>query len=92
NTQSCEAGGRCVLSFFTFPSDEEIRRKWIVAIRRKKFAITPHTRVCSRHFKAEDIREPASERGRRLLKKGAVPALFAWNNFSLPPPRPGAWE
>ena len=29
--------------------------------------------VCSRHFKTEDIREPASETGRRLLKKGAVP-------------------
>uniref|UniRef100_A0A3B3R6J3 THAP domain-containing protein 1 n=1 Tax=Paramormyrops kingsleyae TaxID=1676925 RepID=A0A3B3R6J3_9TELE len=63
-----------VLSFFTFPSD--IRRKWIIAIQRDKFAVTPHTRVSSRHFKAEDIRETASERGRRLLKKGAVPALF----------------
>ena len=81
-----------VLSFFTFPVDEELRRKWVVAIRRDLLIITPHARVCSRHFKKEDIREPTSQKGRRLLKKGAVPALFEWNNFSLPPPRPGVWE
>uniref|UniRef100_A0A671WIH7 THAP domain-containing protein 1 n=1 Tax=Sparus aurata TaxID=8175 RepID=A0A671WIH7_SPAAU len=68
-----------VLSFFTFPADEEIRRKWIVAIRRDKFMITAHTRVCSRHFKPEDIPEPASETARRLLKRGSVPELFKWN-------------
>ena len=72
--------------------DEELRRKWVVAIRRDLLIITPHARVCSRHFKKEDIREPTSQKGRRLLKKGAVPALFEWNNFSLPPPRPGVWE
>ncbi|XP_037551174.1 uncharacterized protein LOC119427608 [Nematolebias whitei] len=27
-----------------------------------------------------------------MLKKGAVPALFEWNNYSLPPPRPAVWE
>lgn len=90
----CQASGKynSVLSFFTFPADEELRRKWIVNIRRDKFTVTPHTRVCSRHFRTEDIREPASETGRRLLKKGVVPVLFEWNNFSLPPTRPGVWE
>uniref|UniRef100_A0A3Q0R0A9 THAP domain-containing protein 1 n=1 Tax=Amphilophus citrinellus TaxID=61819 RepID=A0A3Q0R0A9_AMPCI len=79
-----------VLSFFHFPADEELRRQWIVAIRRENLAIKAHTRVCSRHFKPEDIKEPASETGRRRLKKGAVPALFEWNNYSVP--RPGVWE
>ena len=37
-----------VLSFFTFPVDEELRRKWVVAIRRDHFIITPHAQVCSR--------------------------------------------
>ncbi|XP_042618956.1 uncharacterized protein LOC109078173 [Cyprinus carpio] len=50
------------------------------------------TRVCSRHFNKEDVREPLSETGRRLLNKGAVPALFEWNNFTLPTSRPGVWE
>uniref|UniRef100_A0A8C6KLP5 THAP domain-containing protein 1 n=1 Tax=Nothobranchius furzeri TaxID=105023 RepID=A0A8C6KLP5_NOTFU len=88
----CKNKEYTVLSLFTFPADEELRRKWIVTIRRDKFTVTPHTRVCSRHFKSEDIREPVSEKGRRLLKKGAVPLLFEWNNFSLPTPRPGVWE
>uniref|UniRef100_A0A8C7WP63 THAP domain-containing protein 1 n=1 Tax=Oryzias sinensis TaxID=183150 RepID=A0A8C7WP63_9TELE len=81
-----------LLSFHTFPSDAEIRRKWLVAIRRDKFTVTPHTRVCSRHFNKDDVREPLSETGRRLLNKGAVPALFEWNNFTLPTSRPGVWE
>uniref|UniRef100_A0A3Q0S6N0 THAP domain-containing protein 1 n=1 Tax=Amphilophus citrinellus TaxID=61819 RepID=A0A3Q0S6N0_AMPCI len=64
-----------VLSFFHFPADEELRRQWIVAIRRENLAIKAHTQVCSRHFEPEDIQEPASETGRRCLKKGAVPAF-----------------
>uniref|UniRef100_A0A8C7Y661 THAP domain-containing protein 1 n=1 Tax=Oryzias sinensis TaxID=183150 RepID=A0A8C7Y661_9TELE len=87
----CQASSKCnsLLSFHTFPSDAEIRRKWLVAIRRDKFTVTPHTRVCSRHFNKDDVREPLSETGRRLLNKGAVPALFEWNNFTLPTSRPG---
>uniref|UniRef100_A0A3B3IKM4 THAP-type domain-containing protein n=1 Tax=Oryzias latipes TaxID=8090 RepID=A0A3B3IKM4_ORYLA len=90
----CQASSKynSLLSFHTFPSDAEIRRKWLVAIRRDKFTVTPHTRVCSRHFNKGDVREPLSETGRRLLNKGAVPALFEWNNFTLPTSRPGVWE
>uniref|UniRef100_A0A3B3VXB6 THAP domain-containing protein 1 n=1 Tax=Poecilia latipinna TaxID=48699 RepID=A0A3B3VXB6_9TELE len=74
----CPVSSRCnkFVSFFNFPTDEELRKKWIVAIRRANLAIKAHTRVCSRHFKREDIQEPKSEIGRRRLKKGAVPALF----------------
>ncbi|XP_013875198.1 uncharacterized protein LOC106525482 [Austrofundulus limnaeus] len=78
-----------VLSFFSFPANEELRRQWILAVRRENLTIKGHTRVCSRHFKPEDI---GHGMGRRRLKKGAVPALFEWNNFSLPLPRPGVWE
>ncbi len=78
----CEASQRfnAVLSFHTFPLDKEARSKWIHGIRRKDFNITPDTRVCSRHFKCEDVIEPSTPSGRRLLKKGAVPTLFQWNN------------
>lgn len=90
----CQASSKYnnVLSFHTFPKDEELSRKWVVAIRRDDFVITPHTWVCSRHFKVDDVREPTSEKGRRLLKKGAIPTLFQWNNFSLPPVRASVWE
>ncbi|XP_014836619.1 PREDICTED: uncharacterized protein LOC106914384 [Poecilia mexicana] len=90
----CPVSSRCnkFLSFFSFPADEELRKQWIVAIRRANLAIKGHTRVCSRHFKPEDIKEPEKEMGRRRLRKGAVPALFEWNNFSLPLPPPAVWE
>uniref|UniRef100_A0A3Q0R8W5 THAP domain-containing protein 1 n=1 Tax=Amphilophus citrinellus TaxID=61819 RepID=A0A3Q0R8W5_AMPCI len=68
-----------VLSFFHFPADEELRRQWIVAIRRENLAFKAHTQVCSHHFKPEDIQEPASETGRQCLKKGAVPAFSIFN-------------
>ncbi|KAM4740444.1 uncharacterized protein FYW61_002183 [Anableps anableps] len=90
----CQASSRynSVLSFFSFPADDELRRRWVVAIRRNNFVITHHTRVCSRHFNREDFRDPTSERGRRRLKTGVVPVLFDWNHFSLPPPRPAVWD
>ncbi|XP_008407578.1 uncharacterized protein ftr97 [Poecilia reticulata] len=90
----CPVSSRCnkFLSFFSFPADEDLRKQWIVAIRRANLEIKGHTRVCSRHFKPEDIKEPEKEMGRRRLKKGSVPALFEWNNFSLPLPPPGVWE
>ena len=80
------------LSFHTFPSDHQQRQKWIVKIRREKFVISHHTRVCSRHFVSEDVVEPAAEGGRRRLKPGAVPVLFPWNNFSLGKVRLGVQE
>uniref|UniRef100_A0A3Q3EHT5 THAP-type domain-containing protein n=1 Tax=Labrus bergylta TaxID=56723 RepID=A0A3Q3EHT5_9LABR len=64
---------RC-LSFHTFPTDFETRRKLIYAIRRDHFAVSPHTRVCSRHFTNEDVCEPLSETA-RWLRKGAVPCV-----------------
>ncbi|KAK7890925.1 hypothetical protein WMY93_022888 [Mugilogobius chulae] len=30
--------------------------------------------------------------GQRKLRKGAVPVLFHWNNYSLPPRRLSVWE
>ncbi|ROJ64727.1 THAP domain-containing protein 2 [Anabarilius grahami] len=82
-----------VLSFHTFPVDEETRRKWIHSIRREQFNITSHTRVCSRHFISDDLIEPSTPKGRRLLRKGAVPTLFQWNGYSVAEPRhTGVWQ
>ncbi|KAI7789388.1 hypothetical protein IRJ41_018296, partial [Triplophysa rosa] len=66
---------------------------WIQSIRRKDFNITPDTRVCSRHFRSDDVIEPSTPTGRRLLKKGVVPTLFQWNNYSVSTPRrTGVWQ
>ncbi|KAK6326612.1 hypothetical protein J4Q44_G00022570 [Coregonus suidteri] len=89
----CTVSARCnsSVSFFTFPKDSELHKRWVINIRRVNF-LTTNTRVCSRHFLSEDVIEPPTPAGRRRLKKGAVPVLFQWNNFSLPAPRPGVWE
>ncbi len=63
-------------SFHSFPVKKEIRKKWIVNIRRINFQVTKHTKVCSVHFKPDDFVEGTS---RRRLKKGAVPSVFEWN-------------
>ncbi|XP_038571128.1 uncharacterized protein LOC119900345 isoform X1 [Micropterus salmoides] len=80
----CKASSKYskVLSFHTFPSDTETRLKWFAAIRRD----------CSRHFKKEDFRVPVFNTGRRMLKRGAVPELFEWNNYTHPGTEPMVWE
>ena len=35
---------------FTFPRDEELRNKWIAAIRRKDFVLSSNTTICEKHF------------------------------------------
>lgn len=80
------------ISFHTFPSDDQQRKRWIVNIRRDNLIITPHTRVCSRHFTAQDVKEPSNEGKRRRLRLGAIPVLFHWNNFSLGERRLSVWE
>ncbi|XP_051732419.1 uncharacterized protein e2f6 isoform X2 [Ctenopharyngodon idella] len=84
----CSASSKynSVLSFHVFPVDEERRKKWIRNIRRESLSFTSHTRVCSRHFKSDDVKEPSTPKGRRLLKKDAVPTLFQWNNYSSSEP------
>ncbi len=91
----CDTSSRfnSVVSFHTFPLDKEISKKWIHYIRREDFNITTNTRVCSRHFKSDDLIEPSTPTGRRLLKKGAVPTLFEWNNYSTSASRrTGTWQ
>lgn len=78
------------LSFHLFPVDAAVRAKWLAKIRRDKFSPTPNSRVCSRHFQSGDfVVTPA---GLKRLRKGAIPVLFSWNEYSLPNPRPSVWE
>lgn len=86
----CKASARfnCVVSFHTFPKDQELQKRWVAKIRRENLHITSHTRVCSRHFLSTDLIEPTNPDGRRRLKNGTVPLLFHWNNFTFPSPEP----
>uniref|UniRef100_A0A3Q2Q6B7 THAP domain-containing protein 1 n=1 Tax=Fundulus heteroclitus TaxID=8078 RepID=A0A3Q2Q6B7_FUNHE len=61
------------LSFHDFPTDVEIRARWVTAIRRDEgpnFKIRRGcSYVCSQHFSSEETYVSAS--GRKKLKKGA---------------------
>ena len=48
------------ISYFNFPKNNMLRAKWIHAIRReegKNFKINAVTKVCSRHFKPQDLKK-----------------------------------
>ena len=65
------------VSFFNFPKEPLIRKQWIHAIHRdegKDFVITERTKVCSLHFRSEDLRK--SINGRIYIKEGGIPSKF----------------
>ncbi|KAH6936583.1 hypothetical protein HPB50_019286 [Hyalomma asiaticum] len=74
------------VSFFAFPKDPLLKRRWLVAIKRdegKLFAVTKHTKVCSTHF-ANDDYLPNVVGGRRYLRVDAVPSVFAFGKPQRP--------
>ncbi|KAH6929477.1 hypothetical protein HPB50_000345 [Hyalomma asiaticum] len=74
------------VSFFAFPKDPLLKKRWLVAIKRdegKLFAVTKHTKVCSTHFASDDYL-PNVVGGRRYLRVDAVPSVFA---FGKPQPQ-----
>ena len=73
------------VSFFEFPRTPTRRKQWIHAILReegKEFKIVDGTKVCSLHFRREDLRK--SFNGRAYVVPGGVPTRFSW---SVPSPR-----
>ncbi|KAK3096231.1 hypothetical protein FSP39_024789 [Pinctada imbricata] len=71
------------VSFFSWPNDSEMSKRWIIAIRRDVgpyFKLTKSTRVCSKHFHEDDFESTTQFTLRRRIKKSAIPSIFAWTN------------
>ena len=71
------------VSFFNFPKASLIRKQWIHAIRRdegKDFVVTERMKVCSLHFRPEDLRKTLN--GRIYVRDGGVPSKFDWSGPS----------
>lgn len=52
------------ISYFKFPDDTILKKCWLHAIRRdegKEFRVSENTKICSRHFKPEDLVKPNVE-------------------------------
>ncbi|KAM7313600.1 uncharacterized protein ISCGN_003453 [Ixodes scapularis] len=74
------------VSYFGFPKDKELFKKWIVAIRRdegKHFKVSKSTKVCSKHFKDKDFL-PGYVNGGKFLKEGIVPSTFRSSAPTVP--------
>ena len=91
----CTEGGTTlkngtVRSFFSWPQEKLLSKTWEFAIRRDigpNFNASKYTRVCSLHFKEEEIMRTLT--GKKKLKPGAVPSVFKWtmDKKVRPPPR-----
>jgi len=76
------------VTFHTYPTNPEMRQKWIRANPRKDFLPTKHSRVCSLHFLPSDFTYVRSDTNknrlktvsqklqRRRLKDDSVPSEF----------------
>jgi len=92
---SLQSKGKCrslrkQSGIFSFPTDETFRKQWLLKIRRgvgPNFSITKHTKVCSLHFRKEEIKTGPG--GKKMdLAKDAIPSKFAWRTSPrkrLPP-------
>nr|XP_061836763.1 THAP domain-containing protein 2-like isoform X3 [Nerophis lumbriciformis] len=65
------------ITFHRFPKDDDVRRRWEVAVRRKSFAAKEQTVLCSKHFNPEDFDKTG---GLCRIRQGVIPSVF---NFSL---------
>src|SRR5436190_5449941 len=68
--------------FFYVPRDENIRKKWQKALKRKDIIINPAQALCQHHFLSEDIlwkREIYDEKGNLL----GVVSYFNYINYIL---------
>ncbi|MED6259332.1 hypothetical protein ATANTOWER_021060 [Ataeniobius toweri] len=53
-----------LLSLHSFPNDAELTRRRLMSIRRDRFSVTPHSKVCSLHFTPDQIIQPKTAGGR----------------------------
>ena len=75
------------ISVFSFPENQELRRKWMRAIPRDNWEPTSNSGVCKQHFKPDDLaleRTDTNERRKKKkeplglirLKSDAIPTIF----------------
>ncbi|XP_065223279.1 uncharacterized protein LOC135847599 isoform X1 [Planococcus citri] len=73
------------ISFHRFPDDDVLKQKWIDLLSRDDWVPNPLGKVCSTHFKTEEILKNPSAKA--LLIKTAVPSIFPTiNNEMASPP------
>ncbi|CAH1993829.1 unnamed protein product [Acanthoscelides obtectus] len=79
--ESCSAVNCCnrrrkdvKMKFERIPTDPNMRKLWLHAIRRENFTPSTTTVICKKHFTSGDYE--VSVHGNKALKKVAVPSVF----------------
>ncbi|CAH1975710.1 unnamed protein product [Acanthoscelides obtectus] len=79
--ESCSAVNCCnrrrkdvKMKFHRIPTDPNMRKLWLIAIRRVNFTPSTSTVICEKHFTPDDYE--VNVHGNRVLKKSAVPSVF----------------
>nr|XP_015839706.1 PREDICTED: THAP domain-containing protein 1-like [Tribolium castaneum] len=67
------------ISFHSFPNDESLRRKWVIAMKREHFEPSKYSKLCSDHFKKDFV----FTFGLKTLKLGTVPTIFNFPSHLL---------
>ncbi|KAF0761476.1 Uncharacterized protein FWK35_00012329 [Aphis craccivora] len=65
-----------LIHFFRFPlTNELLTKKWVDALKRKKFKLSQSSRICSVDFAEQDFQlQPYAHRP--LLKDNIIPSIF----------------
>uniref|UniRef100_A0A3B3D9H9 THAP-type domain-containing protein n=1 Tax=Oryzias melastigma TaxID=30732 RepID=A0A3B3D9H9_ORYME len=72
NMRSIESRSRGI-TIHKFPSDLELQRRWEAAVGRKGFVASKFSRLCSEHFRPEDL----DKTGQTVrLREGVIPSVF----------------
>lgn len=54
--------------------------------------VLPAKKVSSKHFSSDQIIEQQTPKARKKLVTGALPVLFAWNDYAVKALRSSVWE
>ncbi|KAI5694260.1 hypothetical protein M8J75_013736 [Diaphorina citri] len=71
------------ITFHKFPINEQRRADWIAALNQTYWTPKKHSRICSKHFKEEDIDRTSLCVVR--IRQNAKPTLFPANPYYAPP-------
>ena len=72
------------LSFFKFPTDQELRKKWIHKVPRRGWMPASNTVLCEKHFRSEDFQsERIDKTCGRADKRGQLQRKFLKSSEKL---------
>ena len=83
-TKSNTNDAKQTISVFSFPENQELRRKWMRAIPRDNWESTSNSGVCKQHFKPDDLALERTDTNERRTEKKEPLALLRLKSNVIP--------